>query len=128
MIQQIKSFKGNALAFEIIDGFTETDERLAQKFFQEKIDLGFEQINVLIKIDELKVDKVNINSFMEDILWLVRNYKKMGHIAIVAHSKIIKAFVPIDNLFFERASKNRIEKYFDAADLDKALAFISANE
>lgn len=32
MIEQVKIFKENALAIEVIDGFTEKDEKLAQKF------------------------------------------------------------------------------------------------
>tara|TARA_R110001592_G_scaffold345326_1_gene637118 strand:- start:302 stop:427 length:126 start_codon:yes stop_codon:yes gene_type:complete len=40
MIEELKTFKGNTLAIEVIDGFTETDEELAQKFFKEKINEG----------------------------------------------------------------------------------------
>ena len=41
MIKQIKSFENNVLAIEVIDGFTETDEKLCQKFFEEKLALGY---------------------------------------------------------------------------------------
>ena len=57
MIEQVKIFKGNALAIEVIDGFTETDEKLAQKFFKEKIDEGHEYVNVLVKLDEMKISQ-----------------------------------------------------------------------
>ena len=33
-----QKFEGNILAMEVIEGFTETDEKLAQKFFQSKLD------------------------------------------------------------------------------------------
>jgi uncharacterized membrane protein YukC len=128
MIEQLETSKGNVLAIEVIDGFTETDEKLCQKFFQEKIDQGFEQVNVLVKLDELKVGHSSIKAFMEDSIWALRNYHKIGHLAIVAHSSIVKALVPIDNLFFERASKGRYEMYFDVSKLDKAFEFVNTND
>ncbi len=33
MIEKLMESKGNVLAIEVIDGFTETDEKLCQKFF-----------------------------------------------------------------------------------------------
>jgi hypothetical protein len=44
MIEQIKTFMGNTLAIEVIDGFTTTDEKSVQKSFKEKVDEGFEQV------------------------------------------------------------------------------------
>ncbi|AWM14567.1 STAS/SEC14 domain-containing protein [Flavobacterium sp. NRK F10] len=126
MIEQLETFKGNTLAFEVIDGFTETDEKLAQKFFQEKLDMGFSFVNVLIKLDEMKISKTSSKAFMEDIIWTLRNYKQMGHLAIVAHSNILKALVPIDNLFFERASKERYERYFDVSQMEEAMKFVKS--
>ena len=126
MIEQIKTFKDNVLAIEVIDGFDETDEKLCQKFFDEKLEKGFATVNVLVKLDELKIAHSSTKAFMEDIIWTLRNYKKMGHLAIVAHSKVLKALVPIDNLFFQRASKGRLERYFDVSQMDEAMAFVQA--
>lgn len=128
MIEQIKTFKGNALAIEVIDGFTETDEKLAQKFFQEKIDEGNDHVNVLIKLDEMKISHSSTKAFMEDMIWILRNYKHMGNLAIVAHSKIVKALVPIDNFFFERLQKGYEERYFDISQLEKAIEFINTGK
>ena len=128
MIEQIKTFKSNALAFEVIDDFTETDEKLAQKLFKEKIDEGNDQINVLIKLDEMKISHSSIKAFMEDMIWVLRNYKHLGNLAIVAHTNIIKALVPIDNFFFERLQKGYEERYFDISQLDKAIEFIKTNK
>ncbi len=125
MIEQLKTFQDNQLAIEVIDGFSETDEQLCQKWFQKKLDEGFEQVNVLVKLDELKLSHSSVKAFMEDSIWALRHYKQLGHLAIVAHSKIIKALVPIDNLFFKRASKGRLERYFDVSQLDEAFAFIN---
>ncbi len=128
MIEQIITFKGNALAIEVIDGFTQTDEKLAQKFFKEKIDAGHECVNVLIKLDEMKISHSSTKAFMEDMIWILRNYKQMGNLAIVAHSKILKTLVPIDNIFFERLRKGYEERYFDISQIDKAIEFISNKE
>ena len=126
MIERIKTFEDNVLAIEVIDGFDETDEKLCQKFFDEKLEKGFATVNVLVKLDELKIAHSSTKAFMEDVIWTLRNYKKMGHLAIVAHSKILKALVPIDNLFFQRASKGRLEQYFDVSQMDEAMAFVQA--
>ena len=128
MIEQIKTFPGqNILALEVIDGFTQTDEALCQKLFNEKLKEGFNQINVLVKLDEMKISNTSVKAFFEDILWSLRHYKKLGHLAIVAHSNIVKALVPIDNVFFARASKGRLERYFDSSQMEEAMAFISSN-
>ena len=128
MLEQIKTYEGNTLAFEVIDGFTETDEKLAQKFFQEKVDQGYEHINVLMKLDEMKISHSSAKAFMEDTIWVLRNFKQLGNLAIVAHSKIVKALVPIDNLFFERLQKGYDERYFDISQLDEALKFIEGKK
>ena len=126
MIQQLKTFDKNILAIEVIEGFDETDEKLCQKFFEEKRKHGFDQINLLVKLDEMKVSQSSIKAFFEDALWALRNYKHLGHLAIVAHSKVVKALVPVDNLFFERSSKGREERYFDVSQMDKAWNFVQA--
>jgi stage II sporulation SpoAA-like protein len=128
MIEQIKTYDNNVLAIEVIDGFTETDEKLCQKFFNKKIKQGYNSINVLVKLDEMKISHSSVKAFFEDIIWVLRNYKKLGHLAIVAHSNVLKALVPIDNLFFARASKGRQERYFDISQIDEAFEFINSNE
>ncbi|MBX2912176.1 MAG: STAS/SEC14 domain-containing protein [Cyclobacteriaceae bacterium] len=128
MIEQIKTFKGNALAIEVIDGFTKTDEKLVEKLFAKKIDEGNEQVNVLVKLDEIKMNHINTKAFMKNVIWVLRNYKHIGHLAIVAHSKIVKALVPIDNFVFERLQKGYEERYFDVSQLDKAFEFINTDK
>jgi len=126
MLEQIKTFENNVLAIEVIDSFTEADEKICQKFFNEKLEKGFQQVNVLVKLDEMKISHIQTKAFMEDIIWALRNYKSIGHMAIVAHSKILKAFVPIDNLFFQRAKAGRLERYFDVSQMDEAMAFVNS--
>ncbi len=127
MIEQIKTYDNNVLAITVIDGFTETDEKFYQKLFEDKIEKGFDKVNILIKLDEIKLSLSSTKAFWDDTVWALHNYKKMGHLAIVAHSKILKALVPIDNLFFERASAGRLERYFDVSQLDEAFAFVEQN-
>jgi len=128
MLEQIKTFKNNVLAIEVIDSFTEADEKICQKFFQAKLDQGFKSVNVLVKLDEMKVNQKSIKAFMEDFIWVLRNYKRMGHFAVVAHSKVLKALVPVDNLFFQRSSKGRLERYFDVSQMDEAMALVNPEE
>ena len=127
MIEQLKTNKGNVLSIEVIGGFSETDEKLCETFFQQKLDEGFDKVNVLVKLDELKVNQSSVKAFMEDTIWALRSYKKIGHLAIVAHSSVLKALVPIDNLFFERASKGRHERYFDISQIEEAFEFVESN-
>lgn len=125
MIEQLEAFPGHVLAIQVIDGFSETDEKLCQKWFNAKRDAGAEQVNVLVKLDEMKVSHSSVKAFFEDSLWALRNYKHLGHLAIVAHSNVLKALVPLDNLFFKRASQSRHERYFDASQMDEAMAFVN---
>jgi len=128
MIEQIKIYDNNVLAIEVIDGFTETDEKICQKFFNKKLELGFDKVNILVKLDEMKISQSSIKAFFEDVIWILRNFKKLGHLAIVSHSNTLKALVPIDNLFFARASKGRQERYFDVSQINEAFEFISSKE
>jgi hypothetical protein len=52
----------------------------------------------------------------------------MGNLNIVAHSKILKELVPIDNFFFETMQKGYEEQYFDFSQIHKAIEFISMKE
>ena len=128
MIEQLRTYDTNALAIEVIDGFTETDEKLCQKWFASKMEQGFKKVHVLVKLDEMKIGKSSTKAFFEDMVWVLRNYKDIGNIAIVAHSNILKALVPIDNVFFSRLSKGYEERYFDISQLKEAFGFIEASE
>jgi len=125
MIEQIETFDSNILAVEVIDGFTENDEQLCQKLVAEKLAQGFDKVHMLVKLDEMKISKSSTKAFFEDIIWVLRNYKKLGNLAIVAHSNILKSLVPIDNVFFSRLSKGSEERYFDSSQMDEAMAYIS---
>ncbi|MGJ5642602.1 STAS/SEC14 domain-containing protein [Formosa sp. S-31] len=125
MLEQLKTFSDNSLAIEVIDGFSETDESLCQKWFNEKTDQGHSHVNMLIKLDEIKLSKSSTKAFFEDTVFTLRHLKSMGNLAIVGHSNILKALVPIDNFFFTRMSNGFEERYFDKSQLNKALQFIT---
>ena len=124
MIEQIKIFDNNVLALTVIDGFTQTDVKYCQKLFDEKIEKGFEKINLLVKLDELKISHSKTKAFFEEIVIILRNYRSLKNLAIVGHSNILKSFVPIDNFFFSRLSKGSEERYFDISQMEEALAFV----
>ena len=128
MIEQIKTFKGNAIAIEAIESFTETDAQLLHKFFEQKLNAGNEHVHVLVKLDEIKINQINTKAFFEHMIWVIRNLENVGNLAIVAHSNILKAMIPVDNLFFERLKEGFEERYFDVSHLDKALHFIESND
>jgi hypothetical protein len=124
MIEQIKIFENNVLAITIIDGFTETDVKYCQKLFDEKLAKGFEKINLLVKLDELKLSHSSTKAFFEEIVIILRNYKELKNLAIVGHSNMLKAYIPIDNFFFARLSKGSEERYFDISQMEEAMAFV----
>jgi hypothetical protein len=126
MISEIKKSNTNALAIEVIEGFTETDKKLCRKLFEKKLNLGFESINLLVKIDETKISHSNVKAFFDDIIHLLRNYKTLGNLAIVAHFNVLKALVPNKNLFSAGVHKGRKEHYFDISQLEKAFIFIES--
>ena len=125
MIKQLKTFKTNTLAFEVLDRFTETDEKLAQKLFKEKLDSGFDKVNVLLKFDEMKISAKETKVFFEDAIFLMKQLNHLGNMALVGHSKMMKALVPIDNFFFERLQKGSKERYFDVSQMDDAYKFVT---
>lgn len=88
---------------------------------------GHKHINVLIKLDEVKINHISTKAFMEDIIRTLRNLKQIGNIAIVVHSNIGKALVPMDNFFFERLKKGYEERYLDISQLEKAIEFVESN-
>jgi hypothetical protein len=125
MIEQIKKFDNNVIALSMIDAFTKEDVKSCTKLFQEKLAKGFKQVNLLIKVDELKVSESSTKAFFEEIIIILRNYKELKNLAIVGHSKILKAYIPIDNFFFERLSKGSEERYFDISQMDAAIKFVN---
>lgn len=124
MVQQFKKFDNNVLALLIARGFTKVDEKFCQKLFENILDMSLDQVNVFIKIDEINLRQSSVKALFEDMAYTLKNYKSLRHIAIVAHSKILKSLVPVDALFFENTNKGRSERYYDISQINEAFEFV----
>lgn len=129
MINQIKKFKKNALALEIIEPFTEADAILIELLFEEKLNEGYKHVNILIKVKDMSVLKdINLISFLQSELWGIKHLGKIGRCAIVSHSGFMESIVKIENKILHLFYSALEEKYFDDTQLDEALKFITPNE
>ena len=129
MLKQIKIFKENALALELVDTFTKADADLIKQLFEEKLDEGYEHVNILIKVKDMSVMKhMDLKGFLEGEIWGIKHFSKMGRCAVVAHSDLIKSVVKVENKALHLVNSAFEEKYFDTEQLDEGLKFISPNE
>ncbi len=124
MIEQIKIIDGNAIAFEVIDSFTETDVKLAHKLIAQKINQGYDVIHFLIKVDELKINHIGLKAAFMDISYILKNIKQFGNLAIVGNSETIKTLVKMDNFFYNILNKGFEERYFNISEIDQAFKYI----
>ncbi|MCL2290974.1 MAG: STAS/SEC14 domain-containing protein [Bacteroidetes bacterium] len=126
MLTQIKTFKGNALAVELTDTFTKADAQLMMQLFEEKLNEGNEHVNLLLKVKDLSILKhTEFKALMEGEVWGFKHFSKIGRCAVVAQSDIIKDAVKLENKALHLANAAFEEKYFETAQLDEALRFIS---
>lgn len=129
MLQQIKTFKGNALALELTETFTKADALLIKQLFEEKLEAGYEHVNLLMKVKDMSVMKhMSLKAFFESETWGLQHFGKIGRCAVVAHSDFIRSVVKIENKILHLANAAFEEKYFDTTELDEALSFIEADE
>ncbi len=126
MINQIKKFKKNALALELVDAFTEEDVMLVKELFEEKLKEGFEHVNILIQVKDLSILKhMNVKSFLQGELWGIQHFKNIGRCAVVSHSGVMETVVNMESKILQVFSAALEEKYFDHSQLKDALAFIA---
>ncbi|MBB1642897.1 STAS/SEC14 domain-containing protein [Sphingobacterium sp. UME9] len=125
MINQIKKFKGNALALELIGTFTETDALLIEQLFEAKLNEGYAHVNILIKVKDMSVMKdMKLKAFFEGELWGIKHFGKIGRCAVVSHSDFMKSIVNIENKMLHLFNSALEERYFDENQLEEALEFI----
>ena len=129
MINQIKKFKKNALALELLETFTEADALLIEQLFEEKLNEGYKHVNILIKVKDMSVLKdMDLKGFLQGELWGIKHFSKIGRCAVVSHSGFMESIVKIENKVLHLFNSALEEKYFDQTQLDEALKFITPNE
>ncbi len=129
MLNQIKTFPGNALALELTETFTEADAQLIKQLFEEKLNAGHGHVNLLIKVKDMSVLKhMDLKGFLEGEIWGIKRFGKIGRCAVVAHSDLIKSVVKVENKVLHLVNAAFEEKYFDTEELEEALKFISPEE
>ena len=125
MIEQLKIFDNNTLAVEVVNGFTEADEKLGAKLIQNKLNEGYDHVNILIKVDEAELSESDIKALFEESKFLLNNVQHLKRIAVVGDSKWLKSLVPVDRFFFKQMNHSGEEKYFETSQLNEALAFVN---
>lgn len=126
MIIQIQKFEKNAVALELFETFTEADALLIEHLFEEKLNQGYEHVNILIKVKDMSVLKnMDLKGFIQGELWGIRHMNKIGRCAVVSHSGIMESIVKIENKVLHFFNNALEEKYFDQTQLDEALKFIT---
>jgi len=126
MLKILEGASEKTIAVEIIDGYENDDEQAIEKIFDKKIAMGITRINFLVKTDQINLNHSSWKAMWKDGLFSIKNMKKCGHIAIVGNSKLEEILVKTDNVFINSKNADRMEKYFDISDLDKAMGW--ANE
>lgn len=125
MIEKLDHFETNVLAIKVAGRFKEGDAKLCHKFFVEKILEGHKQVNVFVKLDELKAGHLQIQTFIEYLLLNLRCYHQLGNLAIVGHSNLLENLVKTDNLFFCSQNNGYLKCYFDVFQIEEAKAFVN---
>ena len=126
MLKMLEGASDKVVAIEIIDGYMAEDEKTIEKLFDEKIAAGHKKVNILIKIDSMNFSHSSWKAMWNDGLYAMKHIKNCGRIAMVGHSKVEEFLIKADNVFFKKLSGGDSgEKYFDVADIDKALAWVN---
>jgi hypothetical protein len=126
MINQIKTFKRNALALELTGAFTNDDVQLLKQLFEEKLNDGSEHVNLLFKVKDMTQFKhADLKALLTGEAWGMSHFYKIGRCAVVAHSDFIKAAVEIESKPLHWISNALDEKYFDETQLEEALLFVN---
>lgn len=120
MLIQLKTYSSNIIAIDVLKTFTEVDERYLRKLFKEKLDEGYDKLNLLIRLDEGKIPEIHLNVFFEHLHFVSNNVKHIHHLALVAHSKTVERLVP----FIQQITYTGQKRYFDLSEIDEAFLFI----
>ncbi|MBC8319724.1 MAG: STAS/SEC14 domain-containing protein [Bacteroidetes bacterium] len=125
MIKILDSTSEKVIAIEIIGGYESKDEKSLVSMFDEKLAAGINKVNMLIKIDKLSLTKSSCKAMWDDGIFALEHFKHCGHIAVVGDSKVEEFLIKSDNVFYKSGKAGRVEKYFNVANLDKAMSWIN---
>jgi len=124
MFKVLEGSGGDVLAVEISGSYTVQDVEQFEKAAEAQLAQGNERLNILVKIDQLDLLKIEPKAFFKDAKYALGHIKQMRHLAIVGDSKLEEVMVKLDNLIFGREKQELIEKYFDVSDMDQAWKFV----
>ena len=125
MIKKLESEREYVLAVEIVDEYIQEDLQQFENWFEEMLNDGQQQLNILFKIDQLPVSHISFKTIINDALFSMKNIEHCKHIAMVGHSKVEKIAIGKESLDYNKSKKGRAMKYFDAKDIDKAWEFVN---
>ncbi len=124
MFKVLDGSAGDVLGVEISESYTKDDVEQFKKAFETALAAGHDRVNVLAKIDNLGLTKIDLGAFIDDSRFALGHMKQLRHIAVVGNSGLEKLLVQADNFILGKPKEELIEKYFDAADMDQAWAFV----
>lgn len=125
MITLIEQTKAHVIAFEIINGYTRDDEHSLEKLFEQRLDLGIQKVNMLIKISELHLMKSSFKAIWQDGIYALKHLKYCGRIAVVGDSKLEEVLSKADNMFFGNKKEGREERFFYEHHIAEALDWVN---
>ncbi len=124
MFKVLEGSGGAVLAVEISGAYTVADVAQFEKAAEAQLAQGQERLNILVKIDQMELLKMEPRAFLKDAKYALQHIKQMRHLAIVGDSKLEEVLIKLDNLVFGNEKKELVEKYFNVADLAQAWAFV----
>lgn len=145
MIKTLRNYDGNTIALEVIGGVQLADIDTLAEEFNNKLQQGYTQVNILITLHQLSVRQTNMLAVLQERVWGIQQHKKMRHIAIVGRQPKIpkylvwakkpltwanwlQASVYVEAVLIHWLNPSAQEYYFDITELDKAMAFVAPNE
>ena len=93
MFQILEGSQGNVIGVEVSESYTKQDVEALKKLFEAKLAEGFDRINLLCKIDNLKLRDIKFDAFIEDAAYALKYIEQLRHIAVVGNSDLIKHLV-----------------------------------
>ncbi len=129
MITTLKEYpnESNIVALQVSGGFTNADMQVFADAFQEKLNQGHKQVNIIITLDQLDTLKSSLIATLKERIWGIKNNQKMGKIAIVANKRKcdwLKRAILLEAWLLMKINPKAEERYYDISDLEKAFAFV----